>query len=61
LGVVAADPNATGAFNGFVDIDSRLHVDPHLLSASSVPELAGSHQRFENHFRKVLKLLGHSK
>jgi hypothetical protein len=61
LGVVAGDLNATGAFNGFVDIDSRLHVDPHLLSASSVPELAGSRQRFENHFRKVLKLLGHSK
>jgi hypothetical protein len=61
LGVVAADLNATGAFNGFVDIDSRLHVDPHLLAASSVPELAGSRQRFEGHFRKVLKLLRHSK
>ena len=44
-----------------MDIDSRLHVDPHLLAASSVPELAGSRQRFENHFRKVLKLLGRSK
>lgn len=61
LGVVAADLNATGAFNGFVDIDSRLHVDPHLLTASTLPELTGSRQRFENHFRKVLKLLGHSK
>jgi hypothetical protein len=61
LSVVAADLNATGAFNGFVDIDSRLHVDPHLLTASTVPELSGSRQRFEHHFQKVLKLLGHSK
>jgi hypothetical protein len=61
LGVVAEDLEATGAFNGFVDIDSRLHVDPHLLSTSSVPELAGSRERFEDHFRKVLKLLGHSR
>lgn len=61
LGVAATDLNATGAFNGFVDIDSRLHVDPHLLTDSAVPDLAGSRQRFENHFRKVLKLLGHSK
>jgi len=56
LGVSAAALNATGTFNGFVDIDSRLHVDPHLLSASAVPELAGSRQRFEEHFRQVLKL-----
>lgn len=61
LDVVAEDLEATGAFNGFVDIDSRLHVDPHLLSTSSVPELAGSRERFEDHFRKVLKLLGHSR
>jgi hypothetical protein len=61
LGVSASEFEETGAFDGFVDIDSRLHVDPHLLSASKAPELAGARAEFETRFSKVLKLLRASK
>lgn len=61
LGVSAEDLRNTGAFNGFVDVDSRLYVDPHLLSSSSTPELSNARVQFENHFKNVLKLLKASK
>jgi hypothetical protein len=61
LGVNPNDFEASGAFDGFVDVDSKLHVDPHLLSSSSAPELKGARETFEAHFRGVLKLLAASK
>src|SRR5206468_6160532 len=53
--------DAVGAFDGFVEVDSRLYVDPHLLEASAAPELNGARKTFETHFEKVLKLLKQSK
>jgi hypothetical protein len=48
---------AQGAFDAFVDVDSRLYIDPHLLEFTTVPELSGSSQRLQEHFEKVIKLL----
>lgn len=57
LGVSAEQLERFGAFDGFVDIDAQFHVDPHLLDASEVPELDGSHDRVLQHFGSVMKLL----
>ncbi|BAY49777.1 hypothetical protein SAMD00079811_74060 [Scytonema sp. HK-05] len=46
-----------GAFNGFIDIDSKFYVDPHLLETTKVPELGNSYQRFKDHFKEVIHLL----
>jgi hypothetical protein len=46
-----------GAFNGFIDIDSKFYVDPHLLEATKVPELDNSYQNFKDHFKDIIRLL----
>ncbi|MHC5749708.1 MAG: hypothetical protein ACYTXF_03485 [Nostoc sp.] len=46
-----------GVFNGFIDIDSKFHVDPHLLEATKIFELENSYQRFKEHFTKIIHLL----
>jgi len=50
-----------GVFNGFIDIDSKFYVDPHLLEVTTVPELENSYQHFKNHFNDVIHLLQASK
>lgn len=42
-------------YNGFVDIDSELYVDPRLLPHTSVKELQGTDQTVLNYFDNVLK------
>lgn len=39
-----------GAFDGFVDIDSLLHVDPSLLATCKVAEFKSAHEKFEKYF-----------
>lgn len=46
-----------GVFNKFIDIDSKLYVDPHLLKSVSIEDFQGSYSRFQKHFEKVLHLL----
>lgn len=46
-----------GVFNGFIDIDSKFYIDPHLLESTKVPELENSYQSFKNHFTKIIHLL----
>ncbi|MBE9205834.1 hypothetical protein IQ244_04760 [Nostoc sp. LEGE 06077] len=46
-----------GVFNGFIDIDSKFHVDPHLLQATKISELKDSYQRFQEHFAQIIHLL----
>ncbi|MDZ7956129.1 hypothetical protein [Nostoc sp. DedQUE09] len=46
-----------GVFNGFIDIDSKFHVDPHLLEATKIFELENSYQRFKEHFTEIIHLL----
>lgn len=41
-------------FNGFIEIDSKLHIDPRLLSKSSAPEFKESYGKFIRYFDSVL-------
>ncbi len=61
MGVSKEDLWEQGAFDAFVDIDSRFHIDPHLLEACQTPELQGSYQKFLKHFEDVLRVLAASK
>ena len=51
---------ATGAYNGFVDEDTRVFVDPRLLKPSKAAELKESYQRVRKHFAGIVKLLASS-
>jgi hypothetical protein len=58
--VLSVDPAALqqrGVFNGFVDIDSQLYVDPHLLTTASTPELQGSYDEYCRYLAEVLRIL----
>src|SRR5215210_5137174 len=57
LGVSPEDLAAEGALDAFTDVDSRFHVDPHLLQYAEIPEFKESYQRLRNHFEAVIKLL----
>lgn len=60
LDVSSEELSNKGVFDGFIDIDSRLHVDPSLLVISRIPEFINSHKAFEKYFNDVLKLIIHS-
>lgn len=60
IGVSEEKLKEAGVFNGFVDVDSRLYVDPRLLRGSTAPELEEGFKRFESHFRDVFTLLRNS-
>jgi len=47
----------TGAFDSFIGVDARLHIDPHLLASSSVQEFRNARAAFDQHFVGVMKLL----
>jgi hypothetical protein len=51
------DFEATGAFDSFVDLDSRLHIDPHLLAGSSAPEMSEAARQLEDFFRDTIALI----
>lgn len=53
--------NKKDVFDGFIDIDSRLHVDPSLLDHCKIKEFKGSREVFDNYFSKVLALIDGSK
>tara|TARA_R110002051_G_scaffold276703_1_gene338069 strand:- start:4452 stop:5870 length:1419 start_codon:yes stop_codon:yes gene_type:complete len=61
LNVSSEDLSNKGVFDGFIDIDSRLHVDPSLLVISRIPEFLNSQKSFEKYFNDVMKLVTHSK
>lgn len=57
INVTEEDLEGEGAFNGFVEIDSRLHVDPHLLKTVTTLELKDSYKHFRQYFDEVIHLL----
>ena len=61
LGITHEALDAEGAFDGFVDVDSKFYIDPHLLQNVTIPELATSHQNFRSHFADIFRLLKASK
>src|SRR5262245_38374346 len=52
---------AAGAFDPILNADSRLFIDPLLLSASATPEAQQAAKRIRTHFEKILWLLSASK
>ncbi len=57
LGVKPEVLDGTGAFNGFLDEDTKLFIDPRLLKKTAAPELKESYQRIRDRFSKVITLL----
>lgn len=57
LNVHSNELDEKGVFDGFVDIDARLHVDPSLLSISKIPEFEKSYEKFQNYFKDILIIL----
>lgn len=60
LGISSEMLNNEGAFDGFVDIDSQLHIDPYLLRNATTVELKDSYGRFQEYFNNIIKLLDNS-
>ena len=48
---------AKGVFDGFVDKDAKLHVDPLLLKRCKTPEFVGAYEKLLDHFRNLLTLV----
>lgn len=61
FGVSEEDLKKEGVFNGFIDLDSKFYVDPHLLNSTKVPELENSYLSFKTHFTKIVRLLSAAK
>ncbi|KMQ71452.1 hypothetical protein [Chryseobacterium koreense] len=61
LGVNHSDLLKYGVFDGFTDIDSRLHIDPSLLKNCKIPEFSGSYEKFRKYFSDTIKILKFSK
>lgn len=61
LNVSAEALDAKGVFNAFVDIDSKLYIDPSLLENAKIEEFRQSYSLFRKHFEEVLRLIGSSK
>lgn len=57
LGISNEALESTGAFDAFVDIDSKFHIDPHLLQIASAPELSHSYRKFQDHFQEIVRIL----
>lgn len=45
-----------GVYDGFVNEDSTLHINPLLLRKCTVPEFEGAYESFLNHFKPILLL-----
>lgn len=50
-----------GVFDGMLDVDSHLHIDPLLLKNCNVPEFVGAYDEFLDYFNKFLHLVPHVK
>jgi hypothetical protein len=61
FGVTEEALKKEGVFNGFIDLDSKFYVDPHLLEVTTIPELKNSYQRFTTHFTNIVDLLEKTK
>lgn len=57
LNVESKELSGKGVFDGFVDIDSRLHIDPSLLEGSGILEFEKSREQFDTYFKEVLQIV----
>lgn len=49
-----------GVYNGFLDKDSLLHIDPLLLRDCTISEFTDSYNKFLNYFRSFIPLVKHT-
>lgn len=49
-----------GVYNGFLDKDSLLHIDPLLLRDCTIPEFMDSYNNFLDYFRSFIHLVKHT-
>jgi hypothetical protein len=61
LNVTESQLEQLGVFNAFVDIDTKLFVDPILLKNIDIPEFKDSYTKLENYFEIIIRLLKQSK
>lgn len=57
LGISEKKLTSEGIFDAFVDIDSKFHIDPHLLQYTTIPEFKDSYKRFKKYFKDIVPLL----
>ncbi len=57
LGIDSAELEKRRAYNGFVDVDTELFIDPRLLKTTQVPELQHSYGRIHKRFSNIIKLI----
>jgi hypothetical protein len=57
LGISEKRLKTEGVFDAFVDIDSKFHIDPHLLQYATIPELKDSYKSFKKYFKDIMPLL----
>lgn len=55
--IKSEDLESQGVFDCFVDVDSPLHVDPHLLSSSKATELSSARPRFDKYFQDTVAII----
>jgi len=55
FGLDPASLDGADVFDRFTDIDSALHVDPHLVRRSSIPEMIAAAAALTDHFARVIK------
>ncbi|MFA4942780.1 MAG: hypothetical protein WC564_04050 [Patescibacteria group bacterium] len=60
LNIDSAILDSKGVFDSFVDVDSKLYIDPSLLEHNDIPELSDSHNKFKNYFNEIIILLSKS-
>lgn len=61
FGVTHQDLTSKGVYNGYVDKDSLLHVDPLLLKSCNIPEFKNAYDVFLSFFRDFIPLVRHVK
>ncbi len=61
LSVQASTLQKKGVFNGYVDIDSPVYIDPRLLAKCAHSEFHGSRQKLDAYFENIFKLIRHIK
>lgn len=49
-----------GVFDGFIEVDTKLYIDPHLLSTSGAPEIKEAAEQFKLYFKDIISILKHS-
>lgn len=49
-----------GVFDGFIEVDTKLYVDPHLISTSDAPEIEQAADYFRQYFEEIIHILKHA-